>query len=889
MNRVLWQKAPFVLARHPGALVAVVCSAFLVALAASSAPLLQAGAESQALKSKVGELTPLAAGLVIRTPPATAPNVGGADQARRRAAAGLAASLPNVRAPVVTSFMLGAGVVGPAVEEFAPNGLDVVPMSRTGARAHVKLVAGSGRDGVWIAQSVANTARLRPGDRIRLTQLANPGGPAVPTVSLPVAAVYRTLDGDLGNPYWVNFIHEIRPVNPDSPPLPTFLLMSPQQLYRLAHAIGHNVVANVYELPIEPGALTLGRTKRLSARFADVRRELAAGETPLAHGLGCKPTGRSRGCDVTSALTSALALARQSVRSLTPALALLAGFGSLLALAAAVAAGVFGVRRRIGEAQLLHVRGERSAVFAARSALEALLPALAGGAAGFGAATALTASFTPSGTIDGDVLRSALLVAVLATAAAILAIALGAAAGFPGRRAAVGALRRARVPWEPVVLAAAAGLYIVLDHGGGLVRNGAAGSHPRLAVFVLPLLAAAGLAGLATRLVRRALRRPAGGAPPLYLARRRLAAARGLLVLLTVTAAVSFGAFAYAEALASSLDTNTSLKAYVANGSDVSSIVDPSQTLPAGFPYPVAKVSQSFNTARLTATGSSVELLAGDPAAMASVIHWRGDWGRDPRPALRRLAQAPGTPLPILVSADAGSPTALWLAGRRVPARVVGTVDAFPGMTFGQPLVVASQRQLDSVEQRLDVPTDQGLPYSLLWAKGPTAAVEAALVAHHVDPYYLTSVAHILDSPDVTNVTRTYGFMRAVAVAAGLLSLVALLLYLQARQRTQLVSNAFLRRMGMRGPAQAASLALEAAGLVLFSTVIGTAAALVAARPLIPHVDPLPTLPPSAVLHVPWVVLAIAVLVAVAVAALAGAAASAAAARGKVGEALRVA
>ena len=110
-----------------------------------------------------------------------------------------------------------------------------------------------------------------------------------------------------------------------------------------------------------------------------------------------------------------------------------------------------------------------------------------------------------------------------------------------------------------------------------------------------------------------------------------------------------------------------------------------------------------------------------------------------------------------------------------------------------------------------------------------------------------------------------------------------------ARQRTQLVSNAFLRRMGMRGRAQALSLALEAAGLVLFSSLAGAAAALVAARPLIPHVDPLPTLPPAAVLHVPWAVLALAVVVAVAVAALAGAAASAAAARGKVGEALRVA
>jgi len=103
------------------------------------------------------------------------------------------------------------------------------------------------------------------------------------------------------------------------------------------------------------------------------------------------------------------------------------------------------------------------------------------------------------------------------------------------------------------------------------------------------------------------------------------------------------------------------------------------------------------------------------------------------------------------------------------------------------------------------------------------------------------------------------------------------------------VSNAFLRRMGMREPAQALSLAIESAGLVLFSTIAGAAGALVAAWPLVPHVDPLPTLPPAAVLHVPWLLLGVAVLVAVAVAALAGVAATVVAARGQVGEALRVA
>jgi len=63
MPRALWANAPFALLRHRSVLVAVVCASFLVALAAASAPLLRAGAESEALKGKLDLLTPLAAGL----------------------------------------------------------------------------------------------------------------------------------------------------------------------------------------------------------------------------------------------------------------------------------------------------------------------------------------------------------------------------------------------------------------------------------------------------------------------------------------------------------------------------------------------------------------------------------------------------------------------------------------------------------------------------------------------------------------------------------------------------------------------------------------------------------------------------------------------------------
>src|SRR5882757_7479827 len=122
MPRALWVKAPFVLMRHRAVLVAVICASFLVAMAAASAPLLRAGAESEALKGKLELLTPLGAGLTIenyRRPESTA-----GDRARRAAAVRFARGLPYVQAPILTTTAF-AQVGGPAA--LAGNPLYVIP------------------------------------------------------------------------------------------------------------------------------------------------------------------------------------------------------------------------------------------------------------------------------------------------------------------------------------------------------------------------------------------------------------------------------------------------------------------------------------------------------------------------------------------------------------------------------------------------------------------------------------------------------------------------------------------------------------------------------------------------------------------------------------------
>lgn len=858
--RALWRKAPFLLFRQRSAFAAVLCSAALVAMAAAAAPLLRAGAESEILKSKLATLTPLAAGLEIETHPAPRGGNGArADRSRREAARRLGRAMRYVGAPVLTTSTFAS------VNRTAPGGLsllDVVPMARTGATAHVQRLAGGG-DGAWIASSVAKSADVRPGTTLPLVEFLLSGG-RLRSVPVRVSAVYRPLDSDLSNPYWVNFLSRIRPRNPDSPPYPTFLFVSLAEVYRIAHAVADDELANVFEYPVAIDSMTPSRAKRVAGSFAEVRRELAT-SSPLARSLGCGTTPSAR-CDVSSSIEAGVIFANESVDALTPVISALAGLAALIALGGAFIASIFNVRRRAAEARLSTVGGESRLAFAARAALEVTVASVLGVAIGLGCAVGLVRLFAPAGTIDAGVARAT----IVAAAAALLAsICISAAGAWVARGPSVErsrASRRIILPWEVPVLVGAAVAFVLIERGHGMVQNGAIGTHPRLVVLLAPLLAAAGVAGLAVRGARRFLRRASPRRDVTFLALRRLAAARGLVVLLVVSAAVSLCAVTFAEILRDSLRSNSVAKAYASTGGDVQGLIDPAKRLPSSFPYPIAKVAESFGP---------VELLAADPVALARVVRSGGS-------ALHRLA-ASSAPLPAIVVGSPGT-RAISVGGKVIPLDVVARPRSFPGMIAGRPLIVVPAPKLHRVTGSAD-PMSVALTY--VWAKGDPALVERALARSSLAPQYLTTAKQFLANADLATADRAYGFLRVIALAAALITMAALLLYLHARSRSQLVAAAFLKRMGLQERQQMLSVALEGAVLVGFSSLVGVGTALLTASSIATRVDPVPQYPPSTTATVPWLLLPAAFLIVLAAAAFVGALASRV--RGDVGEALRVA
>jgi hypothetical protein len=344
---------------------------------------------------------------------------------------------------------------------------------------------------------------------------------------------------------------------------------------------------------------------------------------------------------------------------------------------------------------------------------------------------------------------------------------------------------------------------------------------------------------------------------------------------LSVAIATGVASLAFAEILKASLAASTSEKAFVANGSDVQGIVEPTKSIPRSFPYPATKVADLFDAA-LLASGQPVDVMTVDPPSLARVL--APHWSRATRNAVHTLATS-RAPVPAVGVGVGVGRHVVTFDGKPTVVDVLARVRAFPGMRPSQPLLVIPATALTQ---------QPGASFNYIWATGPPRQVKAALLQSTLAPQYLTVAADFSGTPDVQNITRTYGFLRTVAAAIVFLSLLALLLYLSSRERSQLVTSAILRRMGLSQPAQAGSVALESMLLVAFATASGLVAALATVGVIVRQVDPLSQYAPAPVAHIPWLLLVASAVGVTVVAGLAGALLTLAARRSNVGEQLRV-
>jgi putative ABC transport system permease protein len=882
----LWRKAPLALRHHPTVLLAVAAAALLVALAASSSPFVTTAVASEALRNRLEELTPLSTGLKITSPTFRVSQTSYRlveNDPGRTAVHALAKRLPHTETPLFTTEV---GSINSPLEISTTQGDQPIRlMSRTGALAHVRVLSQVSGPGVFISNITASTGHIKPGSTFRLDSQA---ADVKQHFRFRVKGIYRALPQSAVTPYWTNFYEDAWPQGLDATPPPTYVFASPARVLAVGRAFGGGM--NIAELPVDPKGITLPEARDLERRFTAVHDSL---QTAFGAKLGCLNSfNNTNPCATISSLSSAVALADQNVDAISPVVTLLADIGAVIALGVAAAAGVFLVRRRNAEASLLYARGESVVTFGGRTLVEALLPTVVGGAAGFALALGLTSVFAPRGAIAPDTVWSG--AAHAAVAVGIGLVLLVGAAGFSFLRLFDTGTHRLPwlryLPWELPVLAVALYLFVDLRNGGGLAGDTGA-RHPTLAVFLFPLLLVAALTGLAVQLVRLPLRSRRVGAESgtvVFLALRRLAAARGLLVVLTVVSAVAFGACFYAEALSNSLSHTTTEKAYIANGSDVQGTIESNQSLPQRFPYPLTRVQYVNQGVYVDNEETPANLMIVDPTTLISTLHWQSDWGANPARLVQQLGAASTSPLPVITTSDAGPVRAIYINDIRFPVRQIGSVRTFPEAAQGVPLVITSAAALSATTAREHLVDVLDVPFTYVWAKGPPQQVAAALSASPLEPYYVTTVDTFLHDPGVVLATRTYGFMRTVAIASAVLVLIGVLLYLQARQRSQVIASALAQRMGLGRGQETLSLCVELAAILGFAALVGGAVAVAAAIPIVHHLDPLPADPPSPIFVFPFeTVIAVAAGLVV-FTPLAGAVTSWLARRTDVSEAIRV-
>ena len=899
----LWRKAPLTLVRFPALFLAIAASGLLLSLAVSSGFLFVSSAGSSVLRNELSDATRFGAGASITydaVPARVHPSEPTATTQIERLNVRAGTALADVRHLDPPVFTLLGATATPGTTRFRSSERPLRLITKTDALAHVQKVRGRDGDGFWITDSAAESLAVDPGDSIYLNSEVAGG-----QVRVSIDGVYRALGKEPSTPYWRSLsalIYEGQPAvgpSPTAGPPPTFLIGDEEQVVDVSAKLGHRRFELRWEWPLDTTALTQEEAELVAHEFNRFQREARGWARPIRIPVACKgcPTSFTPQVSYSSFLPTALTRARQTTSTLRAPADVLSTAGALVAAAVVAAGAAFTLARRRTEVALLFARGVNPIAFGGRAALESLAPLALGAAAGFVLALLLVTVLGP-GPIDRGPMGRAAAAAALAVPVALALLAFVVAASFAkqaGVRAGALTLRRS-IPWELAVLTLA-GFFLakLLANGALVAEEPEAVARPSLYLLLFPIVLIAGAAGLGARALTRLLRwmrrgdRPS--APAGYLALRRLTASHALARLFITAGALALGIFVYAQAVVASYDQTVRDKALLSVGSDLAGQIGPEREAPEGFPYPVTKVTQVYSAGELAPTGTPIDVLAIDPATFPAAAHWHGRYADRPLAEITAdLASPSGSSLPIVLVGDvAGTPRALIVGSASVPVEVVERARAFPGSSQRDPRVVvdasAFTRLLEEAgeENRLEASSS----FTELWVKGePTGAARA--LASSASAYPTFTAEELRRGPSISAFTRTFGFLKSLGVAAAALTLVAALLYLQARQRNRIVASALARRMGLSASAHRLAVALELGGMLLTSFIFAAMLALAAARLVLTRIEPLATLTPVPLFDTPLSTLAAALLALVAVA-LAGAwLTSWAAERAKVAEVMRL-
>jgi putative ABC transport system permease protein len=838
----VWLKAPLLLLRFPGALVAMLGASAILALATAAGPLFLSSAGTSALRTQVGATSSVFAGLTVKAQGPIAPDrLAFRERLLRQGVRGLPALGPRA------FTLLGAS----PVDLTGPTGktLQVRMASRPGFVPHIRPVQRAPGPGWWLADRIATLLHVEAGDTVTAVSESRTGISSG-SYRIRIAGVYVDLLGEDPTSYWRPIYDFIYPTAPGAdPPIPPPLLLTelPTLMGQEATLADEGIFQ--WEFPLTDRPVTLSDASTLASGFTRLESRMSDPVSTLGNAFTEHITG----------LSSLVARAQSTQGALTGSVNAVSFAGRLVALLVFAVAGVYAVHRRRVEFTALQARGMGPFRLGLKLIIETILPAAVGAGLGYVAAVQIVRILGPTPAIAPEAVRGALVLTVVAAAAGI-ALA-GGVAGVAARSLVSASGRRfgrtRRIPWEVAALAlAAAAFYEIQSRGTPALQTQEMAPKIDLLLPLFPILFVAGAGGLVVRGLTMLLpRMRAGGrrrSDPVYLATRRLSAAPRVAVLLVTASVLAVGVLSYAGVLVSTVRRTVGEKARVFIGSDEAITVGAREALPAAV-RSVATRAVRIPGATVSPGQAQVALLGVDPSTFQAGAFW------DPALAgdridelLGRLRAERGGRVPVLIVAGSMPARAsLDLAGFAVPVEVVGTAEGFPGMVGGSALVVASADVLNGALEKKNYTLDDFGPTYQIWVRGPTAPVIEALRRQGVIPSLVQTAAEVEGSPGFLALRWTFGFLEALGVLAGLVALVGLVLYLAARQGAREVSYALAKRMGLSRGSHRTSVALELGAMLAAAFVLGSILATVAAALIYGKVDLLPQIPPGPLLEVP--------------------------------------
>ena len=836
-----WLKAPFLLVRFPSIFFSIVVASLILGATTATAPVLLSSAGNAALAQELQQTGELAAGLSF--------SAFGLLQEQTFTPADELVTEKGASLVGAGGHTLMVEAASTRIQNAAGQESAVRFLHRTGAVDNIrKLTPDTGGPGVWMSDLNARELSVGPGDTVFLKR-------AGLTKPIEIAGIYKNLASEAISAHWSPITFRIVNSIPNQPPLYPFLIMDMDTLLELGGGTGQQATFS-WDFPLDLETPTMPEVEAVADSFMSSKLEASDRSTDL--GRAMDRLNQFGGADITTSLPSIISNSEKTVAAIEGPVRLISLAGRLVALAVIAAAGMFAHTKRRVEARLLSAQGRTPLWQGAKAAVEAILPAAIGGALGWVAGVAIVRSVGPSELVSAGVPQTALKEVVWWLALAVLMLgAVFAVAAHQESQLGASRLRQAvgRVPWEVIVLAlAGASLYEVLAREDAIVTAPDQPPSIDLLLLAFPFLFIAGMAGLATRAIRRLLpriRRSAEHAPPWrYLAVRRFAGAQKIALVLITSSAIALGILFYSATLVATTSRTVAAKAQILAGSDLAAGIQRTEDSADDLPFPRTHVA--ITSGDLLPVDVRVNILAIDAETFEQGAYWDSRFAARPLDELLAELRSGSSRVPvILAGAESPDQGTVEARGLDIPIEVVERVEAWPGMVPNRGLMVVDSETYTRVVQNIGGPASDPFAVNEIWAKGDPEQLLAELNEHEVLVTHHRAAADVQDAPTLRSLSWTFGFLQALGSLAGSIALVGIILYLQSRQQAREVSYALARRMGLSRGSHRLAVGLELVAMMGTAVLVGGLLALIAAYLVIRQIDPLPGLPPTPLFDVP--------------------------------------